>query len=146
MQLTQYSDYSLRVLMYLGLNAERRCTIREIALAYGISENHLMKLIHQLGRLGYIATARGKNGGLMLAKPAKNINLGQVVRETEGNLRLVECFDMASNTCLLAGPCVLTGVLKSALDAFFETLEKFTLEDLLAPGDTLKQRLVPASS
>jgi len=144
MQLTQYSDYSLRVLMYLGLNDERRCTIREIAVAYGISENHLMKLIHQLGRLGYVTTTRGKNGGLKLAQPAKKINLAQVVRATEGNLRLVECFDRTSNTCRIAGLCVLTGVLQSALDAFFMTLEKFTLEDLLVPGNELKQRLAPA--
>ena len=85
MQMTKYSDYSLRALIYLGLNRHRRCTIREIADAYGISENHLMKLVHQLGQEGFITTIRGKNGGLELAMPASEINLGEVFRATEGN-------------------------------------------------------------
>ena len=142
MQLTRYSDYSLRVLMYLGLNAGRRCTIHEIAMAYGISENHLMKLIHQLGLMGYITTTRGKKGGLELARPPKMINLGQLIRETEGNFNLVECFDPATNTCPIAGPCVLAAVFDSALGAFFEALDRHTLEDLLKPADSLKRRLM----
>ena len=141
MQLTRYSDYSLRVLMYLGLNAGRRCTIHEIAVAYGVSENHLMKLIHQLGLMGYITTTRGKNGGLELARPANKINLGKVIRQTEGNFHLVECFNSANNTCVIAGPCVLAEVLDSALHAFFEVLDKYTLEDLLKPADALKRSL-----
>ena len=92
MQLTRYSDYSLRTLIYLGLNRDRRCTIREIADAYGISENHLMKLVHQLGREGFVRTTRGKKGGLELAMPAREISVGAVFRAMEGNFHLVECF------------------------------------------------------
>ena len=121
MQMTKYSDYSLRALIYLGLNRHRRCTIREIADAYGISENHLMKLVHQLGQEGFITTIRGKNGGLELAMPASEINLGEVFRATEGNCQLVECFaGREKNTCPIAGPCRLTGVLETALQAFLE--------------------------
>ena len=138
MQLTRYSDYSLRALIYLGLNDHRRCTIREIAAAYGISENHLMKLIHQLGKEGFVTTTRGRNGGLELAMPAGEINLGEVFRATEGNFNLVECFaDRETNTCPIAGACVLTQVLETALDAFLEVLDRHTLADLLTPASTL---------
>ena len=139
MQLTRYSDYSLRALIYLGLNRHRRCTIREIAEAYGISENHLMKLIHRLGQKGFIVTTRGRNGGLELAMPASEIKLGDVVRATEGNLNLVECFASGEkNTCPISGPCVLTHVLETALQAFLDVLDRHTLEDLLRPADALK--------
>ncbi len=136
MQLTRFSDYSLRALIYLGLNRHRRCTIREIAEAYGISENHLMKLVHHLGRNGFVATTRGKNGGLELARPANEINLGEVFRATEGNFHLVECFGDA-NSCPIAGPCVLSRVLDEALQAFMEVLDRHTLEDLLVPSHAL---------
>ena len=139
MQLTRYSDYSLRALIYLGLHDHRRCTIGEIAAAYGISENHLMKLIHRLGQRGFITTIRGKNGGLELAMPASEINLGQVVRATEGNFNLVECFAGGEkNSCPIAGPCVLTRVLESALQAFLDVLDRHTLQDLLAPSNALR--------
>ena len=140
MQLTKSSDYSLRALIYLGLNRHRRCTIREIADAYGISENHLMKLIHQLGQDGFITTTRGKNGGLELAMPASEINLGEVVRTTEGSLQLVECFaGRAKNSCPIAGPCRLTGVLETALQAFFDVLDQHTLEDMLTPAPAFQR-------
>ena len=138
MQLTRFSDYSLRALIYLGLNRHRRCTIREIADAYGISQNHLMKLVHHLGRSGFVATTRGKNGGLELARPASEINLGEVFRATEGNFNLVECF-AETNTCPIAGPCVLSGVLDEALQAFMEVLDRHTLEDLLALSHALSR-------
>ena len=139
MQLTRYSDYSLRALIYLGLNADRRCTIREIADAYGISDNHLMKVIHGLGREGYVATTRGRNGGLELALPASEINLGAVVRATEGTLDLVECFATGEkNACPISGPCALTHILETALEAFLDVLDRHTLEDLLRPADALK--------
>ena len=140
MQLTKYSDYSLRALIYLGLNEHRRCTIREISGAYGISENHLMKLIHQLGQEGFITTTRGKNGGLQLARPADEINLGEVFRATEGNFNLVECFaGREGNTCPIAGPCLLTGILEEALQAFLEVLDRHTLADLLTQSPALKR-------
>ena len=139
MQLTRYSDYSLRALIYLGLNGHRRCTIREIAEAYGISQNHLMKLIHRLGQKGFIVTTRGRNGGLELAMPASEINLGEVFRATEGNFNLVECFASGEkNACPISGPCVLTHVLEDALQAFLDVLDRHTLEDLLRPADALK--------
>ena len=140
MQLTRFSDYSLRALIYLGLNQNRRCTIQEIALAYGISENHLMKLVHHLGQSGFITTTRGKNGGLELAKPASEINLGDVFRATEGNFDLVECFaGREKNTCPIAGPCRLTGVLETALQAFLDVLDQYTLEDMLTPAPAFRR-------
>ena len=138
MQLKRYSDYSLRALIYLGLHPDRRCTIREIAGAYGISQNHLMKLTHRLGQQGFIDTSRGRKGGLKLARPASEIVLGDVFRVTEGDVHLVECFrDPAGNTCPIAGPCVLTNVLDSALAAFINVLDRHTLQDLLAPSQAL---------
>ena len=140
MQLTKYSDYSLRALIYLGLNRHRRCTIREISDAYGISENHLMKLVRQLGQEGFVTTIRGKNGGLQLAVPASELNLGDVVRVTEGNLQLVECFaGREKNTCPIAGPCRLTGVLETALQAFLGVLDQYTLEDMLTPAPAFQR-------
>ena len=140
MQLTRYSDYSLRALIYLGLNGHRRCTTREIADAYGISENHLTKLIHQLGQRGFITTTRGRNGGLELAMPASEINLGEIFRATEGNFNLVECFaGRDGNTCPIAGPCALTNVLETALQAFLDVLDRHTLADLLTPAPALRR-------
>lgn len=139
MQVTQYSDYALRTLIYLGLNGDRRCTAGEIADAYGISENHLTKVIHRLGREGFVATIRGRNGGLELAMPPGEIGLGDVFRATEGSFELVECFaDGERNGCPISGPCVLTHVLEAALDAFLGVLDRHTLEDLLRPRDALK--------
>ena len=144
MQLTQYSDYSLRALIYLGLNAHRRCIVREIAEAYGISENHLMKVIHGLGREGFVETTRGRNGGIRLAMPAAEIGIGEVFRATEGNFDLVECFATGErNACPIAGPCVLTHVLETALEAFLDVLDRHTLEDLLKPRNALKRILAP---
>lgn len=139
MQLKRYSDYSLRALIYLGLNPHRRCTIHEIATAYGISVNHLTKLTHRLGQHGFIATSRGRKGGLKLAMPASEISLGDVFRVTEGDVHLVECFrGEENNTCPIAGPCVLTNVLESALAAFINVLDRHTLADLLAPSQALQ--------
>ncbi len=139
MQLKRYTDYALRTLIYLGLHEGRRCTISEIAAAYGISENHLMKLAHHLGQLGLITTSRGRNGGLQLAVPPEDINLGHVFRMTEGDVHLVECFrGAADNTCPIAGPCVLTNVLGSALAAFLGVLDRYTLQDLLVPSPALR--------
>lgn len=147
MQLTLYTDYSLRVLMYLGLNGERRCTIAEIAGTFDISRNHLMKLTHQLGLMGYVTTLRGKKGGLTLGLKPDEIRLGDLVRKTESNFHLVECFDPDRNRCPIAGACVLTGVLDDALKAFFAVLDDYTLEDLLAPSAVLQRQLkLPTSS
>ncbi|MET3697068.1 BadM/Rrf2 family transcriptional regulator [Bacillus oleivorans] len=129
MRLTQFSDYSLRVLMFLATAPkDELSSIQQIADAYGISKNHLMKVTHQLGKWGFVETIRGRNGGLRLAKDPKDINVGEVVRHTEEDFHVVECFD--TGACVLADICHLRGVLGKALQAFFEVLDEYTLADL----------------
>lgn len=132
MKLTRYSDYSLRVLMYLALQPDRLATIEEISKAYGISKTHLMKVAHELGRAGYLETVRGRGGGLRLAQDLDAIRVGDVVRHTEGKMDLVECFDEASSTCRIESVCSLRGALEAALEAFLSTLDGYTLADLVA--------------
>ncbi len=136
MRFTRYTDYALRVLMYLGLKGEELSTIKEIAERYGISENHLMKVVHNLGREGFIETIRGRQGGMRLARPPKDINVGDVVRKCEDDLRLVECFDPVTNTCPISDVCGLAGMIDEALAAFMKVLDKKTLADILktSPG------------
>jgi Rrf2 family nitric oxide-sensitive transcriptional repressor len=142
MRLTTFSDYSLRVLMYLGVHGECLATIGEIARAYGVSENHMMKVVHHLAQHGYIETTRGKGGGMRLARPPEKINVGEVIRGTEENLALVECFDKANSDCRIEPACVLKGVLRRAVDAFFVALERYTLADLLVTKPKLTKLLV----
>lgn len=132
MRLTRYSDYSLRVLIYLAIRPGELATIDEISKAYGISRAHLTKVVHDLGRAGYVETVRGRGGGLLLARDLDEIGVGDVVRHTEGNLDLVECFDSETNTCRLEPACALHGILEESLDAFFATLDQYTLADLVA--------------
>ena len=129
MQLTYFSDYSLRVLLYLGLKG-RRATVAEIASGFRVSRNHLVKVVHFLGREGFLANARGHGGGLRLARAASDINVGAVVRLAEAGDMPAECFDRATNTCVLAGGCGLQQVLQEALDSFYATLAKYSLADL----------------
>lgn len=136
MHLTLYTDYSLRVLMYLGLKGEQLSTIREIADRYGISKNHLMKVVNELHRRGYIDTLRGKGGGIRLRRPPESLRLGDIIRETEQDLALVECF-ASGNTCRITPACTLKGALAEAMGAFFETLNRYTLADLVAPEKEL---------
>ena len=131
MQLTQFSDYSLRVLIYLGLRDGQLSTIEEIAAAYGISESHLTKVAHKLGQLGIIDTVRGRKGGMRLANDAAQINIGTTIRLTETNLTIVECFDANRNTCPIAPVCALSKALGDALDAFLAVLDRYTLADIL---------------
>ena len=126
MRLTRYTDYAMRVLLYLGAQPEKVCSISEIARAYGISQNHLMKVAHDLGKAGYIEGVRGRSGGIRLAKSADEINVGDVVRQTEEGFELVEC-----GTCVIAPACGLTGALDEALAAFMAVLDRYTLADLL---------------
>lgn len=138
MHLTRYSDYSFRVLIYLGLAQGQRCTIKEISEHYQISRNHLVKVVHRLGTLGYIRTIRGKKGGIMLARSPRELNLGEVARRTEDNLALVECFNPATNACCITPGCRLKSVLFEALQAFLGVLDGYTLADLLQRPDELR--------
>jgi len=133
MRLTTMTDYALRLLMYVAQHPDRLCTIAEVATAYGISEAHLMKITHQLGLAGYIETVRGKGGGMRLAKPAAEINLGAVVRSVEADFMLVECMATGSN-CALTGHCKLTGIFSVALQRFLAHLDRYSLADLAPPG------------
>lgn len=130
MRVTRYTDYSLRVLMYVALKGEELSTIGEIAEAYNISKNHLMKVVNQLANKGYLQAVRGKNGGMRLNHAAEDINVGKLVRDTEQDLELVECFGK-NNECVITPACELKHVLASALEAFFSTLDNYTLADLL---------------
>jgi Rrf2 family nitric oxide-sensitive transcriptional repressor len=131
-QLTLYSDYSLRVLIYLALAPQRRVTIEEIARSYDISKAHLTKVVHQLGLRGYVETLRGKGGGLRLARKPEEVRLGEVVRAMEENMALVECFDPESSRCAIEPACGLRPVLEEALAAFRAVLDRYTLADLVA--------------
>ena len=136
MRLTNWSDYSLRVLMFCAACAgrEQPATVSEIALAHGISRSHLTKIVMTLSAQGWLETTRGRGGGLRLLKPASEIVLGDVIRQTETDFTLVECFDAAHNTCLLDGHCRLKGVLGEAMDAYLTVLDGITLADLVAPS------------
>lgn len=130
MRLTTYTDYSLRTMMYLVVKSERLATIRDISAAYGISENHLMKIVHQLGQAGFVETVRGRHGGLRLAQPPQQINLAEIVRVMEPDLEIAPCFAQG-NSCAIAPCCGLQHVLKEALEAFLEILGRYTLADLV---------------
>lgn len=146
MRLTTFSDYSLRVLMYLGVHDARLSTVSEIAKAYGVSENHLVKVVHYLAQRGYVETTRGKGGGMRLARPPQAINLGEVLRATEDSLTLVECFDTATSECRIEPACALKGMLARAADAFFAELDRHTLADLLVMRPKLARILaLPAA-
>jgi len=137
MQLTLYTDYSLRVLIYLGVRPSQQVTITDIAKSYSISRNHLVKVVHNLSNLGYIKTSRGRGGGMLLAHHPKDINVGEVVRKTEANFDLVECFDKENNTCPIAPGCALIKVLKVARSSFFDVLNQYTLADVVANAGQL---------
>ena len=130
MQLTRYTDFSLRVLIFLAVRQEELVTIEEISSAYGISKAHLTKIVHQLGLAGYLETVRGRGGGLRLARPPERIRVGDVVRHTEA-MPLVECFDPKTSHCRIEPVCELRGALNAALSAFLKTLDSYTLADLV---------------
>ena len=130
MKLTAFTDYSLRVLIYLAADTTRRATIAEIAAAYDISEHHLVKVVHFLGKRGWIETVRGKGGGILLAMPPAQLNVGRVVRDTEGLALPAECFLPEGNQCVLTPVCRLKNVLAEAVRAFYQVLDQYTLADI----------------
>jgi Rrf2 family nitric oxide-sensitive transcriptional repressor len=142
MRLTTFTDYSLRVFLYCASHSQRRVTIREIALAFAISENHLMKVVHFLSREGLLSSTRGRGGGLSLAAPAESLNLGELVRLTEGAPKLAECFDRATNQCVITPGCKLRTAFEEAARAFYEVLGRYTLEDITRNRQVLARMLV----
>ena len=136
MRLTQWTDFSLRVLMYCAAceNRDLPVTITEIADSHGISRSHLTKVVHQLGAHGLLDTTRGRGGGMRLCKPAAEINVGALVRQTETDFDMVECFDPKTNQCTLSPQCHLKGVLHQATQSYLAVLDGVTLADLIAPA------------
>jgi Rrf2 family nitric oxide-sensitive transcriptional repressor len=141
MKLTAFTDYSLRVLIYLAAQPKRRATIAEIAATFDVSENHLTKVAHCLGKGGWLANVRGKGGGLELAMPPELIGIGRVVRETEGVSMLAECFGDDDSNCSIATICRLRGVLGEAVRAFYAVLDRYTLADLVHNRNSLAKVL-----
>ena len=131
MRLTAYTDYSLRSLIFLAMNREHLVTVQHIADTHGIPKNHLTKVIHQLGVLGYVTTIRGRNGGLRLGREPGDINIGEVVRHTETDFFMASCFDAASTDCMYSAACGLKGVLEQATAAFLAVLDSVTLDQLV---------------
>lgn len=130
MKLTDYTDYSLRVLIYVAVHPDEPVTIQRIADAYGLPKNHLIKIVQRLGQLGYLLTMRGRTGGIRLGRPATEINVGEVVKAMEPDFDMVECFH-AENRCVITPACGLRGVLHDALTAYFKVLSQYTLQDLI---------------
>lgn len=140
MRMTKYTDYGLRVLMYLGVRTGTLVTIREVAEIYGISRNHVMKVVNALGHYGYVETVRGKGGGIRLGRKADSINVGELVRRMESDFDLVECFG-ARNQCILTGCCVLPAAIDDALAAFLAVLDGYTLTDLIPADGSMHRTL-----
>lgn len=137
MKLTAFTDYSLRVLIYLAAEPGRRVTIAEIVTAFTINESHLTKVVHHLGKRGWISTARGKGGGLVLAREPRHICVGEVVRDTEGQALPAECFEPGGGNCPIAGCCRLRGLLGEAVEAFYAVLDRCTLADLVRNPESI---------
>lgn len=144
MRLTAFTDYSLRVLIYVAAEPQGRATIGSIARTYGISEHHLTKVVHFLGKAGFLTNVRGRGGGLELARDPSAITVGAVVRETEGPAVPAACFDQGSALCSIASACRLRGVLDEAVGAFYEVLDRYTLADLVRNRRALTKVLFPA--
>lgn len=141
MKLTAFTDYSLRVLIYLAAAPTRRATIAEIATAFKVSENHLTKVVHFLGKQGWLTTVRGKGGGMTLAVAPEDIGVGEVVRRTEGAPLPAECFERDGGNCPIVRCCRLKGVLSEAVDAFHAVLDKYSLADLTRNPQALSRVL-----
>jgi Rrf2 family transcriptional regulator, nitric oxide-sensitive transcriptional repressor len=143
MRFTAFTNYALRTLMFAALRDGALSQVDEVARAHRIARTHVVKCVHQLGRWGYLENQRGRGGGFRLARPAGTITVGEVVRLTEEGLCLVECFDPATNTCVLGGACELSRGIKRALDAFLAVLDAMTIADLVKDRAMLLAILLP---
>ena len=141
-RLTVYTDYGLRLLMYVALKKDELATIQEVADAYSISKNHLMKVAYDLGRHGFLETVRGRGGGLRLARAPERIGLGEVVRKMEEDFTMVGRFAPGANQCRICGPCRLQDILRDALKAYLDVLDRYTLADLTGRNPRLSKRLL----
>lgn len=141
MRLTVYSDYALRLLMFLAVRGNTLATIPQVADAYHISGNHLMKVVHQMGQAGYVETVRGRGGGMRLARPAADIVLGDVIRFAEPDMDIVPCFAPENQECPLRRACRLKGALERARSAFLDVLDEYTLADLTSNSQILQASL-----
>ena len=141
MTLNLFTDYSLRVLMYAALPDRERFSLDEVSDAYGISRDHVAKVVQCLVHAGYLSSQRGRGGGISLARPASEIRVGDIVRDTDGQKPFVECFNPKTNTCRLIGRCRLQGVLGEALRAFQAVLDSYTLADLVSKPAPLSKIL-----
>lgn len=138
MRVSLFTDYGCRLLIHVAARDPELVTISEVARAYGIPRNHLTKIAHELGRAGYLDTVRGRNGGLRLARVAEEITIGEIVRLGEGSSPLVECFDHATNTCVITPACRLKHMLSEANEAFYAVLDRHTLaETVTRPREIL---------
>jgi len=131
MRLADYTDYSLRVLMYCATYPDRRITIADLADDLALSKNHLMKIVNDLARRGLVTTTRGLGGGLRLAGDPREIRIGDIVRGSESDFRLVECFGEGLTSCTLGAACRLKSIFAGALQAYFDSLDQYTLADLV---------------
>ncbi|WP_209504381.1 MULTISPECIES: Rrf2 family transcriptional regulator [unclassified Ruegeria] len=143
MKLTSYSNYALRSLQLAALKAPDRIRVDDVVRVHGLARPHIVKIVHELGRAGYLETARGRGGGFWLAKPAEQIKIGDVIRLTEGPLDVVECFNPEKNTCPLIGICKLSQAIQKATGAFMAVLDDLTLADIASNRNELLNRIAP---
>ena len=141
--MTKHTDYAVRILLLLALRSPELVTIQDVAKTYDISKNHLMKVAHKLVQEKYVKSVRGRNGGLLLARAPELINIGELVKSTEATSVLVECFVDKTNTCIITPACGFKGVLHEALEAYMNTLNKYTLRDLMGQQSDLAELLRP---
>ncbi len=145
MRLTLHTDFALRVLIQVGLNGGKLTTINDIAQSFDISKQHLMKVVNDLGQKGYLDTVRGRNGGIRLMRDPQDINIGQVVRDTEDRLDVIGCLER-KGYCQIERVCVLRGALRDATEAFLDVLDGYTLADLIKPHRALSSLLFNPSA
>lgn len=143
MRLTQYSDLGFRLMMYLTMCNNKLVTIQEVSDRFAISKNHLVKISHQLTKVGLVESVRGRNGGVRLALPPEQINLEMVLRATEDDFDLVECFNPALNQCVISGVCKLNALFDEALEAFLGRLRRVSLAELVGNGKEIESALLP---